>query len=601
MTDQRIRLVNHTRGIFLLPQSYNIAEGGVRRLVGAHPIASFSVRSRPGSALFQTVDSGHSLARFNGLRFVGADTVLYRNGVSAITGLNGNRLAMVPAQVNYAVPDFKFGGAPIETAPTEPDVLFICGGGQSDKIDGDGTRSIWGIERPASTDLLIDNTGTADPPAAGDYRIAIAFLNGGTGNWGDPNEFEGDDPTTDPKVPFNSNGTNDIRCRLNNLPADITGAGDGQITRVRLFVSETDGNIMYHLIDQPISSGTGTPFLIQNILQSNITSGIDKTFPYDPLYARGIPPPETRDVVGPHVGRLFLTRINLDGERGRLYYTQVNQYEYVGGFIDICSDNEEIQKAVLFGGRLFIFTLEKIYEIQGTTEPFIAVPISGAPGTDLPYCVTASPFGIFYVAHESVYLFDGQVSRKVGEQLEPVFRNLTIDKNIAPFRPVVGGWARDEYFISDNTQAYAYEPRLDRWRETKAFNGLFYEAETGKILACFQDKCVLFEEEGEKTDDGDPIEFIIEWPSLQAPPGSSNFYKRVALRINTQGQWCDMRIRLDDRELDWHRFRTGYEFETVEIPIMQPGRQMAPRIEIETVEPIEMEWIEATWRERGGL
>lgn len=106
-------------------------KGSLRRATGVHPVRTRSIRSRNGSTLLSTL-AGHSITRFDDHRYVGAGTVLYRDGYSIKTGLDGARLTFLrmPPQV---------GG---------DDYLFVAGGGDLFKVNTDGTTSPWGITAP---------------------------------------------------------------------------------------------------------------------------------------------------------------------------------------------------------------------------------------------------------------------------------------------------------------------------------------------------------------------------------------------------------------------------------------------------------------------
>lgn len=120
------------RGLWLVGTRDAIPENSLRRARGVHPTHEGSFRSRFGGSSAAAIAAAHSLWQFGGVRFQAATTVLYRNAVSLLTGLDGTRLSF-----NEAPP-----GA------GQADSLFVCGGGSVDKITAAGTASEWGIAAP---------------------------------------------------------------------------------------------------------------------------------------------------------------------------------------------------------------------------------------------------------------------------------------------------------------------------------------------------------------------------------------------------------------------------------------------------------------------
>jgi len=118
--------------------------GYLRRARGIHAIPTRALRSRAGSTAGPDIDAAHSLVRFNDLRFQAAGTVLYRNAVSVLTGLDGDRLSFVrmPPSAGLA------------------DSLFVCNGGILRKIDTAGAVTVWGIDAP-STGLTAVSAGAS--------------------------------------------------------------------------------------------------------------------------------------------------------------------------------------------------------------------------------------------------------------------------------------------------------------------------------------------------------------------------------------------------------------------------------------------------------
>src|SRR3990167_5074348 len=115
------------KGLWLVGARETMPPGSLRRAKGIHHLRTTSLRSREGSTLLYTVaENAYSLYRFNDVRFYASDTILYRDGVSVLTGLDGNRLAFVRMPPTLETD--------ISLVPLA-DYLFVTGGGLVRKID----------------------------------------------------------------------------------------------------------------------------------------------------------------------------------------------------------------------------------------------------------------------------------------------------------------------------------------------------------------------------------------------------------------------------------------------------------------------------------
>ena len=125
-------------GLWLTGSPESMPKGGLRRTKGLHRLRTTTLRSRWGSTLIHSLNA-HSLFRFNDVRFQGVGTILYRAGVSILTGLNGTRLSFVkmPPTVDVDL-----------TVTPIADYLFVTGGGLARKVDSAGAVTNWGITAP---------------------------------------------------------------------------------------------------------------------------------------------------------------------------------------------------------------------------------------------------------------------------------------------------------------------------------------------------------------------------------------------------------------------------------------------------------------------
>ena len=128
----RIRFRNFARGLWLMGAREEAPDGTMRRNRGLSVVRSLSARSRDGSLRLYGIPAAHSLFKFGGTRFQGAADVLYRDGVSILSGLSGRRLAFV------AMPP----------QSDKIDNLFVTDGVTPIKVGALGAISNWGLLPP---------------------------------------------------------------------------------------------------------------------------------------------------------------------------------------------------------------------------------------------------------------------------------------------------------------------------------------------------------------------------------------------------------------------------------------------------------------------
>lgn len=124
--------LSNTQGLTLTGPATGTPPSQLRRARGLHETCFQELRPAPGNTSLFSQSAIHSITRFNDVRYFAAGTVLYRAGVSLITGLNGSPLTLTR----------------IPPGNTQPDQLFLAGGGVTRKIDTAGTVRAWGIDPP---------------------------------------------------------------------------------------------------------------------------------------------------------------------------------------------------------------------------------------------------------------------------------------------------------------------------------------------------------------------------------------------------------------------------------------------------------------------
>jgi len=110
--------------------------GTMRRNKGLARVLEGTARSRSGCSNLYS-HAAHSIQRFDAHRYYIAGTVLYRDGVSILTGLSGNRATWVVGPPTLGKPDY----------------LFLADGTYMYKIATDGTVTNWGIAPPDNATL----------------------------------------------------------------------------------------------------------------------------------------------------------------------------------------------------------------------------------------------------------------------------------------------------------------------------------------------------------------------------------------------------------------------------------------------------------------
>ena len=196
-----------------------------------------------------------------------------------------------------------------------------------------------------------------------------------------------------------------------------------------------------------------------------------------------------RDAVGLHVGRMwYFNNQASTGGAGNGYYSPAGRAECVTGFIQITSGNSDpVLKGQIWDNRLFAITREALYEILGTDEPFVARKIEGAPGTLLPNTFVAAPIGLFWVAPDGVYYFDGSSATNITDAtLAPLFRFRDATEDFAASSiPSIGEAGRNSLWLADGTGSeytYVFDFDTRAWRYREKVVALYYDAFTGAMI-----------------------------------------------------------------------------------------------------------------------
>jgi len=373
----------------------------------------------------------------------------------------------------------------------------------------------------------------------GDYSYRCTYLNDKTGHRSNPNPHA-------VKVP----DVGRVPVQLSNLPI----SPDPQVTKREHWRTVGNGNVWFLLPRPRLQHETTFEDNVSDYLGMFTSAAIDAS----PFAVRGIlgneelpfdnvqPEDTFGDVAGPHNGQVFWTRDSAAGHQGRWYFSAVGRVESVAGFLNVSSRSDPMQTTVIFAGTPYACSIEHWWAMEGSGTDWIAREAFGVPGTRYPHSVVATPDGIAYLAPDGVRLFDGHHSTVVGaEAIGTLFRGEAITEDSFPFPSppgndpdqVCAAYWNDEYFVSDGRQTLAVNLRTQVWREvSNALTALYHEPETNLLLVGEQTNVLSWETPGVGTDNGQPIFFHVETPSLVPNAGLvATLAQRLYLDCDTQG------------------------------------------------------------------
>ena len=541
-----IRFSIFDKGLWVSGSSDTIPPGALRRARGVHSIPTRSIRSRWGSVVLFSLD-GHSLFRFGDLRFVGAGTQFYRNGVSIKSGLDGNRLAFVRMPPASGV---------------VKDSLFVAGGGDLFKVDSAGAVTQWGINAPGLNPSLAAGAAGA---LNGTYKYRVTFKNTVTGTRSNPSP-------------------DDIEITVANLQVNLSNipiSSDAQVNAREIFRTAAGGAILFK-VDQ-INDNTTTVFT-DNVADGDLQ-------PIELLFDNTVPTDDYDDAAGPHAGRAWWTRSSKAGEEGRVFYSPAGRAEAVEGFIEPGTSDDPVQKIVPWAGFMWAFTEAGVFQIIGESEPFVFRELSGAPGTSSPFTVRATPAGIIYQSNDGIRLANLSGSRPLVMDAVVVLFQGEAAENLTAFEGVVAGFSENEYFISDGVATIAVNIDTGTWRDlgigSRAF---FFEEDTGDMLASFTSgtpKILRFEVENQLTDDGQAIPFEVQTKTEAVDQSLEGVVQRLYIDANTGGETVVPVVILDEVETTLSSFSSSIRT-VIEIPVGKKARRVAIRLTSDTFKQIEV-------------
>ena len=368
----------------------------------------------------------------------------------------------------------------------------------------------------------------------GRYRYHVTYFNEDTGSRSNPNEtyVEVSDVQRSSIV-------------LGSLPVPT----DAQITHVEIWRTVGDGSFFF-LVDRVAIASLASGFT-DDVVDFVGMGGPDADslqnviLPFD----NTAPSSTFESCIGPHAGRMWWCNDTESGKGGRVYYSPAGRAEAVQGWIEVTSADDQTQGFAIWNGSLYCYAESGVYEVVGLDEPFIPRRVVGAPGTTQPDTIRVTPYGIPYQAHDSVRLFNGNVSDPLHH--EPVARIMHGETvgGIAGFEGNIATYGRDEYVVSNGVVTLACDVREGRWREIGvAATGLFYEDDTGQIQVAMPNAIVTLEDIGEDDDGGTDISFDVQTSGILPKTSTFAVIDLLIIDLNTNGEQLTVVLDIDGTE-----------------------------------------------------
>jgi len=242
-------------------------------------------------------------------------------------------------------------------------------------------------------------------------------------------------------------------------------------------------------------------------------------------------------------GTVFWINRETPNTSGNLYYSAIGRAEAMKGYIRTTLNAERLRWVGVWNATVYVFSIARLFKIAGIAPPYTATLIQGVPGTDFPQTVVPTPHGIVYWAGagDGLRLFNGIRSERIGwPQMGRVFGgDASTASDIPAFTtPKCAAYGKNEYFISDGTQTFAYHLLDDTWRDIgMGFNCLYYYDRELTMFGGNDDGVYKIEAIGETIDSGnDYVPFEVETPQARLDVDKETMVNYIFLDANTNGQ-----------------------------------------------------------------
>ena len=259
--------------------------------------------------------------------------------------------------------------------------------------DNGTTTKTWGIDPPGGVPNVSVGTATGNL-GAGDYRYVYTFYDGSTGTESDPSPA----------------------C------AAITVAANGSVNVTNLEVS-VSSRVTARKLYRTIADG-GTYFLVATITD-NVSSeftdtNTDANLTLELTDDQGLPP--SGDIV-----LAFKNKLLISGDPNypnRVYFCLTDLPEnYPSTFyVLVGTTDDAVQNMVEFAGLVYFVLTAGVYALGGTDENTFTTENTRAHiGTCARWSVAVGPDGVYYLAYDGVYRFDGVKSMRISETIGKSF------------------------------------------------------------------------------------------------------------------------------------------------------------------------------------
>lgn len=411
----------------------------------------------------------------------------------------------------------------------------------------------------------------------GRYRYYVTYTNDRTGSRSNPNP--------------NFVEIEDVRreaLKLSNLPQPT----DPQVTHIEIWRTLGDGSF-YFFVDKVPVGVTGYVDVVADF--TGLGSSTDSVLSNTQLTFDNIKPSDMFEFAcGPHRGSMWWCGDLEEGKGGRVYYSPPGRAEGVKSYIECTSADDQTQCLVMWNGSMYCFAESGIFEILGTQEPFVPRRITGCPGTTKPFSVVRTPAGIAYEAHDGVRMFNGNISLLLYfDAVNKIMRRETVE-GIAGFVPEFATYGRDEVMFGDGVVTLACNLTNGRWRELGiSANALYYEDDTGEVMAAFNDDVLALEHPASVDDDGAGIAFDVKTPEVLLDPNQIVRIGMIVVDADTRGQQLTAYLSIDRVETVLGLVQTNAQSK-VELPADRSGRRASVRLEGSLHDIVEIFHIQAT-------
>lgn len=364
----------------------------------------------------------------------------------------------------------------------------------------------------------------------GGYKHHITFKNSVTGHRSNPNPTAVETQKVDRQV-----------IAIAALPTTST---DSQVDTVEVWRTLGDGETFFKAGEVTLGTATFTDDVADyfglHADEGEYLESLELEFDNDP------PEDTYGDCVGPWQGRMWWCRDSTAGAEGRVYYSPEGRPEAVQGYVNVTATDDPTQRIVMWAGHLYVWSVEHVFEIVGSDEPFVYREFDGVPGTDKTFTVVPSPFGIIYTSREGVTVFDGAHSQLLfPDAILPLFHGDT-RANLPPFYPVVATVWHDNYYVSDGVRTYTVNTK-GVWREFGlGLHSFYVEPDTNLLTAGWNGRILSLEHPGEFTDSSEPVEFGIETPALYTGTGKVGLLQRLFVEADAPTETIVPTLIVDD-------------------------------------------------------